>query len=69
MPNTKEPVVPVGYTRQGYGIYRIQNGVGGHQYLSDECGAVLWDTSFSCIDTQKQLINIEIEFQKRKNNG
>lgn len=60
----------VGHTRQGYGIYRKQNNVGGHQYLSDECGAVLWDTSVSCIDTQKQLINIETAFQKEnKHNG
>lgn len=53
-------VVEVGVVpRNGFKIYRRENGVGGHQYLTDEFGFVVWDTTCCEPDLMKQLLEIE----------
>jgi hypothetical protein len=57
----------LGRTSRGYTLFREENGVGGHTYISDEIGGgvIVWDTSLVDIETLFQAIKYE---QKRRIN-
>jgi len=49
----------VGMSKEGYGIYRKPNGVGGYRYYTDELGALIWDTAYASPDTIRQILEID----------
>lgn len=43
----------------GYGLIVVKNQVGGHTYISDEVGQIIWDTSLVDIETLELVIAYE----------
>lgn len=60
----------VGETARGYSIYRTDNGVGGHQYWSDEIGGgvIVWDTSLVSENSLYAALTLEeVRVEEEKN--
>ncbi len=64
--STDSEPIKVGCTREGFDIYRKENGAGGHLYWSDEWGITLWDTTMCSPELMRQLLYIEDTFNKPK---